>query len=129
MQRLLLLCMGVILVVVCSCSGLSKADEVEKNIPGTYIRLSEHEFGREYDTMLIEGQNKPVHQYRIIRKWKYERRLDGAAIEPEYKKIITSGVYNANNKLLEESETGAHFSFDVKKKLLFKGSTEYQKIK
>ena len=92
MRLLLVLCIGVILLIVCSCGGLVKTYDEEKNIPGTYIRFSEHEFGREYDTMLIESQNKPAHQFRIIRKWKYERRLDGAAIGPEYKKIDRKSV-------------------------------------
>jgi hypothetical protein len=41
----------------------------------------------------------------------------------------TSGIYNAETRLLEEAETLDHYSFDVKEKALFNGTNMFKKIK
>ena len=115
------------MLMICSCGTLGK-DQVKEFIPGTYIRFSDHEFGKEYDTLVISVQNESANEYKILRKWKYNRVLDGKAIEPEYKRLTTSGIYNATHKLLQETETGDLFSFDVKGKLLVNGPNKYQKL-
>ena len=110
------------------CGLINARDEVEEFIPGTYIRFSEHEYGTEYDTLIITLQNRSAGEYSILRKWKYERVLDGERIEPEYKRTNTSGVYNSTHKLLQETETGDIYSFDIKQKILFNGPVKYQKL-
>ena len=116
-----------ILLLSWSCNEL-KPGPIEDFIPGTYIRFSKHEFGTEYDTLVITMQNASVKEYTILRKWKYERMLDGSVVEPEYKRLTTSGIYNAKQKLLEEKGSGDVFSFDVKGKSLFNGPTTYRKL-
>ena len=116
-----------IILMLAACSLLLK-DDTQTFIPGTYTRASQHEFGTEYDTLVISLQNQSANEYNIVRKWKYERVLDGERAEPEYKLQTTSGIYNARYKLLEETESGDIFSFDVKEKLLFNGPTKYQKL-
>ena len=127
-MKLILFLHIMILIVICSCGSFSATDEVKEFIPGTYTRFSQHEYGTEHDTMVITLQNSTANEYKILRKWKYERVLDGSAIEPEYKRVTTSGIYSSKNKILQETETGDLFSFDVKGKLLFNGSTKYQKL-
>lgn len=116
------------ILLICSCGSFSVKDEVKEFIQGTYIRFSQHEYGSEYDTLVITLQNKTAGEYKILRKWKYERILDGSAIEPEYKRLTTSGIYSSKHKLLQETESGDIFSFDVKGKVLFNGLTKYQKL-
>ncbi len=94
-----------------------------------YIRFSQHEYGTEYDTLMLSLQNKTTGEYKIVRKWKYERVLDGVAISPEYKRVTTSRIFDPVHGLLQESETAVLFSFDFNKGLLFSGSTRYKKIK
>lgn len=106
----------------------SKRDSVREFIPGTYIRYSEHEFGHEYDTLVITLLNESVGKYSILRKWKYERVLDGKWLEPEYKRTETSGLFNPRQKLLQDTETGAIYSFDVKEGVAFNGPVKYQKL-
>ena len=118
----------IIMLLACGCGLIKSKDEVQEFIPGTYIRFSQHEFGTEYDTLVITMQNKSANEYRILRKWKYERVLDGKRIEPEYKRLISSGIYNATHKLLQENESGDIFSFDVTQHLLFNGPIKYQKL-
>ncbi|MEP7374582.1 MAG: hypothetical protein ABI675_14405 [Chitinophagaceae bacterium] len=113
---------------LCGCNALYTADEVKEFIPGTYIRFSQHEYGTEYDTLVISLQNKSAGEYSILRKWKYERILDGKPVEPEYKRTTTSGIYDINQKLLTETQSGDLFSFDSEQNLLFVGSSKYRKI-
>lgn len=111
----------ILLVVIGACREL-KSDPVPAFIPGTYIRFSVHEFGSEYDTLIIT----PIaDQYAIERKWRYERMLDGQRIEPEYKKTSMIGIYNES--ILTEQQTGTHYSFDLDKKCLYSGDTRYDK--
>ncbi len=109
------------------CNAPAK-DEVTAFIPGVYTRFSQHEFGSEYDTLVISSRNTEANEFTIVRKWKYERLLDGERLEPEYKLVVSTGIYDAARKLLQETETAEYFSFDVKKKILFNGTTQYQKL-
>lgn len=117
-----------IFIIFCSCNAITK-DETESFIPGTYIRSSEHEFGKEHDTLVISLQNVNVHQYKIERRWRYERILDGKPIEPEYKQTSASAIYDKKEHVLNETKTGLEYSVDQKRGLLFAGTTEYKKLK
>ena len=108
-----------------ACNGLRK-DEIKALVPGTYIRFSKHEFGKEYDTLVI---SEISGQFQIQRKWKFERVLDGAAQAPEDKQEITTAVYDSRHHLLNENETGNTISFDEKENTLFIGPTKYKKLK
>jgi hypothetical protein len=124
----ILLLAHIIAFMLYSCGLIKSKDQVQAFIPGTYIRFSEHEFGKEYDTLIITLQNSSADEYKILRKWKYERVLDGARLEPEYKRTNTSAVYISKYKLLQETETGDNYSFDLSAKCLFNGPIKYQKL-
>lgn len=128
MKALLLIHLLALLLIAWSCQVKSGKKEVLDFIPGTYIRFSQHEFGTEYDTLVISLQNSSASEYKLLRKWKYERVLDGQPIEPEYKRVITAAIYSTENKFLRETETGDTYSFDTKEKLLFNGPIKYKKL-
>jgi hypothetical protein len=107
----------------------SESDAISEFIPGTYIRSAHTEFGKEYDTLIITLQNKSANEYKIQRRWKYDRVLDGKPIEPEYKVTETSGLYDEGKKVLQETETLEFFTFDAEKELLFNGANKFTKIK
>ena len=92
-------------------------------IPVTYIRFSEHEFGKEYDTLVITDQSG---LYSIERRWKYERILDGQIIEPEYKKTSMTGILDES--VIIEQQTGIHYLFDPVKKCLYSSNIRYDKL-
>jgi hypothetical protein len=120
--------MTFISILFAACNSITK-DEVKEFIPGTYIRSSQNEFGKEYDTLVVSMQSKSANEYKIQRRWRYERVLDGKPIEPEYKVTETSGLYDSEKKTLQETETLDFFTFDVEKKLLFNGANKFTKIK
>lgn len=92
------------------------------SIPGTYIRYAQHEFGSEYDTVTLTQQNSSANQYQITRRWKYERTGEA----PEYTKTVTSGIYDARNSVLHDTETGDVITFG--QKIIFIGTTKYEKL-
>jgi hypothetical protein len=124
MKTLISFC-GFLPLFIVACNGPAK-DETKVFIPGTYVRSSEHEFGKERDTLVISEEGD---QFQILRKWQYERVLDSVAQEPEYKQEKTTASYDGKHKLLHENETGNTISFDMKEGILFIGPTKYQKIK
>ena len=117
-----------ILPVLVSCGGF-KNDSIRNFIPGTYTRFTQHEYGTMHDTVLINLLNRNGEIYEVTTKWRYARVLDGKPIEPEYKKQVYSAFYSDKNKVLQVIETGEIYSFDSDKKVLYAGSTKYQKIK
>lgn len=128
MKYLLFLHLCLMVILTYSCLLKKEKDSIKEALRGTYIRFSEHEFGSEYDTLVITLQNPSANEYKILRKWKYERVLDGQPLEPEYKRVITSAIYQPEHKLLRETETGDLYSFDVNENLLFNGPIKYQKL-
>ena len=117
------------IVLFLSCGGNKESDEILNFIPGTYSRESDGEFGKSYDTLVISLQNKAASQFKIQRRWRYDRVLDGKPLEPEYKITETSAVYDAETMSLKESETLQAFTFDTEKKLVFDGPNQFIKIK
>jgi uncharacterized protein YcfL len=114
--------------VLFGCSS-DESNTIKEFIPGTYIRNAETEFGKAYDTLLITLQNKSASEYKIQRRWRYDRVLDGKPVAPEYKVSETSGLYDSEKKVLQETETLEFFTFDVKNKILFNGANKFTKIK
>jgi hypothetical protein len=125
----LLTCMMLFCLIGAGCLTFSADDKIQKAIPGTYFRFSEHEFGSEWDTLTIKGSNSGLTMFQIVRKWKYERVLDGQRIEPEYKRQVTSGIYDENSHFLKDTDTGNIYSFDLAKNTVSTGETIYKKIK
>jgi hypothetical protein len=117
-----------VLFLLSACSN-TESDAIKEFIPGTYIRSAEHEFGAEHDTVIVYLQNSAANEFKLVRKWKYERVLDGKRIEPEYKNTSTSAIFNTYSKLLQETETADTYSFDRKQKAMFAGTTKYIKLK
>ncbi len=107
----------------------SESDAIKEFIPGTYIRTAHTEFGQAHDTLIISLQNKSAGEYKILRKWRYDRVLDGKPIEPEYNVTETTGFYVSEKKLLQETQTLESFTFEVEKKLMFNGPNKFTKIK
>lgn len=127
MKALLFICIVLVFHFV-GCTS-SESDAIKEFIPGTYIRTAQTEFGKAYDTLVITLQNKSVNEYKIQRRWKYDRILDGKRIEPEYKITETSGLFDGEKNILQETETLEIFSFDTRNNLMFNGANKFTKIK
>jgi len=125
----LLLCMLIFSLIAARCLTTGGEDRLQKAIPGTYIRYSQHEFGREWDTLTIQKSNSDLTVFQILRKWNYERIMDGHKIQPEYKRQSSSGIYDEEEHVLKDTETGDVYTFDLAKHTVSTGETIYKKIK
>ena len=115
------------IMLILGCDFIIKREEIKEFIPGTYTRISDHEYGNEHDTIIISVQNEFRDQYRIERRWKYARVLDGQKIKPEYKLFKMTGFYNSRKELLRIEQTGEILSFNPKKKQMVAGTVTYLK--
>ena len=67
MKTLIPIC-SILSFLLITCKGISK-DDVQDFIPGTYVRLSKHEFGKEYDTLVVselKDQYKWIEQIFLV---------------------------------------------------------------
>ena len=126
MKELLLIPVAALLII--GCGLISKKEEIQQFIPGTYTRFSEHEFGKEYDTLIISLQSAAANEYRIVRRWKYERQVEGQKIEPEYKIKASVAILNVRHNLLQEISTGRIYTVDVSAKCIFSDTVKYKKL-
>lgn len=117
-----------IFIVFFSCQSVIKQDSVEDFIPGTYIRNSQTEYGKIYDTIIVSIQNANTSPYKIEMRWRYDRVLDGKP-DPEYKKEATTGIYDGKTKRMQDQHTCNYYSFDADKSLLFIGTNQYNKVR
>ena len=97
---------------------------IQEFIPGTYIRFSSHEFGKEYDTLIISLLNATANEYSITWRLRYERTNS----TPSYQLITSAGIYYPDDKILEDMESGDLVTFDPKQSCLFIGTIKYQKL-
>jgi hypothetical protein len=111
-----------------SCTDLTN-DNTVAFLPGTYVRSELSEFGRIEDTINIKIQHSEVNSFVIEQRWRYDRVLDGVPQEPEYKVIKDLGIYNSSKKLLQNQRTLRLYSFNERKKILYSGTSIFQKIK
>ncbi len=117
-----------ILILLTSCQLIQQPEESIKSVPGTYTRYSEHEFGIEYDTLVIKVMHKQNQFFTIERRWKYQRILDGKKLAEDYKLIKNTGRYIPASKQINVSETGETYYFNLKQKTILTGSIQYQKL-
>ncbi|MGN6602456.1 MAG: hypothetical protein ACTHK8_08380 [Ginsengibacter sp.] len=126
MKQLLLIPVAALLVI--GCGLVRKKEELRRFIPGMYTRFSEHQFGREYDTLVISLQNAYANEYKIVRRWRYEREVEGRKLEPEYKIQVSAAILEPTRSLLREMKTGRIYTADVNSGSLFSGAIKYRKL-
>ena len=111
-----------------ACSS-SKTDEVESFIPGTYVRFSDHEMRKEYDTLSIEVLSEAGNNYKLLRSSTFQRKMDGRSFPWEHTEEEWTAIYDPQRKVLNETTKGKLISFIPEKNILLVGTTEYKKIK
>lgn len=127
-MKTILVLLLVVMVFIEGCNDIP-SDVMAIQLPGTYIRSSSHEAGREWDTLVITLLNPSVGQYRVQRKWRYERVLDGERLAPLYKEKVSTAFFDKAARLLRETSTGKTLSIMGRKQLLYYGVVSYQKIR
>jgi hypothetical protein len=115
-----------LLFVLLACE--SHSDEIRAFIPGTYIRFSDDEMRKEYDTIKINVISEKGNNYSIIRSVSFQKKIDGREFPWEYTKEEWTAVYDESKRVLNETRKGKVISFVPEKNTLMVGTTEYKKL-
>lgn len=89
---------------------------------GSFVRTARHEFGREFDTLAIQ---RVAGGYRIVRKWRYLRVLEGKELPPEYKQLRYDAA--VRNGGLQETASGLRYTL-VNDTILACGTLRYHRL-
>lgn len=110
-----------ILALIVSCKDTSDS------INGTYSRLIDHEFATGNDTLIIQQVNDVT--YRIEKRSKYKRIINGKVMEPESHRTKWTAIYDAGNQLLRETNQGKVLLLSEDSDRVILGALEYERVK
>ncbi len=110
---------------LCACSDNTRGS-MQDFIPGTYVREVSNEMSIGKDTLQISFVSGL--SYRIIHSGEYQRIQDGKLLPREHKIEKWMASYDEKEVVLNEAKRGRVLSFDPSKRLLYVGSSPYQKI-
>jgi hypothetical protein len=115
------------ILLLMACNSITR-DETRGFVTGTYVRVSDQEMRREYDTIKIDLVSEAGNNYSVIRSLSFQRKMDREEFAWQYKKENWVAVYDESKRILYETRKGKIISFAPEKHTLFVGSTEYKKI-
>ncbi len=108
-----------------ACSANNR-NAVQDFIPGAYVREVSNEMSIGRDTLQISVVSST--SYRIIHSGTYQRIKDGKLLKPEHISEKWTALFDEKEGVLNEAKRGRVLSFDPGKRLLYVGSSPYQKI-
>jgi hypothetical protein len=111
-----------------SCRNLVQDDEIKSFIPGMYVTSINGEFGKGTDTLILASFNEESNSCQITRKTSLHRILNDKILPVESKEEMYTGIYDEENKVLNDSRKGKVFTFDPAKGTLSMGGTKYRKL-
>jgi hypothetical protein len=126
MSVIQLIIVSLVLTVFSGCgSGMDTSI-----IPGTYIQYTElnHDedsHTRIFDTLEIQNTGKV---YRIARRYRTFKMVDGKAMEPEYRTRRWTGHYREKSETLLINESGRVISFYPESNAIMLGGVPYKKM-
>ena len=119
---------AILLLIGCLSACQSKEDSVLKFIPGVYVTAEEGEYSKLKDTLIIKLVSEEGHSYHFTRKVTFQRIVNGTYLPAERKEEEWIGIYNVQEKIVQESEGGRLLSFIPARKKLLLERSEYNKI-
>lgn len=108
--------MAALLLFVLGCKR--GADPVRAFIPGTYVSAASGEFSVAEDTLVITAGEKEA--FTITRHTAYQAILFGKLLPERHLVQHFEGLYDPENRVLNEFTTRRIFRFDPGKRLLLR---------
>jgi hypothetical protein len=105
-----------------------KPNTITDFMPGTYVKYNIGEFGPVYDTVRIQKIETVGNNYKIERKLRFQRTIDGKIFPWENKMENSTATYNPETKQLYDNRFDKIMHFAPDKQQLFIGSTVYHKL-
>jgi hypothetical protein len=116
-------------VLLMGCQHYFQDDSrIKAFLPGTYVRISEGEFSRAIDTLLIQKYGLEGNGYRILRKISFQRIKDGKLQAKEYQTEQWFGLYDEQDLVLHEMKQGRTLTYVPDQSKLYLGNAEYEKL-
>jgi hypothetical protein len=112
------------LIWLAACN--KQADKVQNFIPGTYINSAKGDYAQADDTLVITLIKD--NTYLVTRNTTYQAIRDGKLL-PKHRQVRRlNGLYDTQNRVLDETTNGRIFRFEPDKGLLKVNQATYKKI-
>jgi hypothetical protein len=117
---------GMVCWILAACGN--SADAVKDFIPGTYVKFSQSEYSKAWDTLRISMYDATQETYGIRQHTGYQRIVKGKLQPKAYKSSKAVTVYDPSTHQLQDLKTGKWYTFSQDNGTLVAGSAEYTKI-
>ena len=102
---------------------------VRELIPGVYVKQSESEFSKAYDTLRISVYDEIGNTYLVLQHTGYQLIQNGRLQPKQYKSDKEVAVYDEGTHQLQGMNSGRLLLFSPEHGTLLVGSAQYEKIK
>ncbi|WP_428329668.1 hypothetical protein [Mucilaginibacter sp.] len=115
---------ALITTVFIGCSNQASKEDLS----GTYTNQSKSEYSLASDTLIITVIDQSNNSYQIERKTGFQKIRNQITQPKQYKNEKWQATWNADKKILSETDLGRQISFGKEKHSLSLKGTQYQKI-
>jgi hypothetical protein len=98
-------------------------------IPGTYVKQSESEYSKAYDTLRISVYDPAANTYLLLQHTGYQVIKDGRLQPKQYKNNREIAVYDESTHQLQGMNSGRLLVFSPEHGTVLMGSAEFVKLK
>lgn len=103
-------------------------DAAKEFMPGTYVKFSESDYSKAWDTLRISAYEADQGTY-VIQQHVGFQRIVAAKLQPkEYKSSTSMTVFDESTHQLQDMKTGKFYTFFPDKGTVLAGSAEYAKM-
>lgn len=109
-----------------ACNG--SAETIKSFIPGKYVKFSDGEYSKAWDTLLFSVYNENARTYSINRRLGFQRIRNGKLQPKEYATETSVVVFHPTTFQLQNPNTGKLYTFLPNEGAVLAGSALYRKI-
>jgi hypothetical protein len=112
------------LFLLAACQN--KSGKVQEFIDGIYVNHAQNSYGVGDDT--ITFTHTDASHYIITRNTGYQAVRNGDTLPKKFKREKLEGIYDSQNRVLNETVTGRLFRFDPDKGVMLLKQAVYRKL-
>lgn len=126
-MKLIILSCFVLLLVINGCKDDGEA-AIKRFIPGSYIKFSDGEYSKAWDTLIIQRFHEEEKTYIIARHIGFQKIRRGRLQPKQYSSDTSIVVFHPTTFQLQHPVTGKLYTFSPDSHTVLAGSALYQKI-
>ena len=97
-------------------------------IPGVYVKQSESEFSKAFDTLRVNVYDAAGNTYLVIQRTGFQVIKDGKLQPKQYRGSKEVAVLDESTHQLQEMQSGRYLTFSPENGTVLAGPAEYKKI-